>query len=179
MKRFWLVCMTMLLLILLLGCTEQQTEYSVMKNGIEYRVDTAQNTISDGENIYDYVFSGDHENFNITITYPNGATYCYGQSNGVGSGSWSRDYTEGEYASADTLIDVARQNAPQKRNPMRFVGAAVLLALGLCDILAPKVTWFLCYGWRYKDAEPSDAALLFARIGGGVMMIFGALLIFS
>ena len=49
----------------------------------------------------------------------------------------------------------------------------LLWAIGLFNVLAPRAAWYLSYGWRFKDAEPSDAALMMARIGGVIAIIIG------
>ena len=58
------------------------------------------------------------------------------------------------------------------------LGGLLLIALGLIDLIVPKVSWYLGYGWRYKDAEPSDAALVFARMGGAIAIAIGIALLF-
>lgn len=173
MKRFWTVLCTLLLSISLFGCTEQEAAYTVSWNGMEFHVDSAQKTISDGEYIYHYEFSGDSSSFNVTITYPDGSSYWYNQSGAVGQGGWSEDYVEGTYVSGDTLIDIVQETAPKSTSPGKITGALILIALGIFHVVFPKVSWYLGYGWRYKNAEASDAALIFARIGGAVAILMG------
>ena len=54
----------------------------------------------------------------------------------------------------------------------------LLIALGAFNALAPKAAWYLSHGWRYKNAEPSEAALFFSRAGGVVLIFFGIILFF-
>lgn len=84
---------------------------------------------------------------------------------------------DGKYASANTLIDVLQENAPKRTNPNATTAALLLMALGLFEAVFPKATWYLGYGWRYKDAEPSDAALLFSRLGGIAATVIGFVLL--
>lgn len=43
--------------------------------------------------------------------------------------------------------------------------------------------WYMSNGWKFKDAEPSDAALFMGRLGGiigtilGLIVLFGGLLV--
>ena len=59
-----------------------------------------------------------------------------------------------------------------------FLGA-VLVLLGLFAVLSPKNIWYLSWGWRYKGAEPSDAALMLERLGGVVVTAVGLLVCFG
>lgn len=177
MKRLCMISILLLLSLSLLACTAQQTTYTITKNGIEFQVDRAEQTISDGDNIYSYTFSGDSSNFEVTITYPNGSSYWLSQSGGMGLSGWSSDYVEDAYVSGETLVDIVRETAPKKAMPGKIIAGMILIALGLFDMAVPKVSWYLGYGWHYKRAEPSDAALLFARIGGGIAVVIGIVLL--
>ena len=176
MKRFWIILVALVLAVSLPGCSEEETAYTVSRNGMEFHVDTVQKTVTQGEHTYHYKSSGDSSDFSVTITYPNGSTYWYSRSGGIGG--WSDDYDEGAYVSGDTLVDVLLAQAPRRANPGKLVGGLLLIALGLIDLIVPKVSWYLGYGWRYKDAEPSDAALVFARMGGAIAIAIGIALLF-
>lgn len=54
---------------------------------------------------------------------------------------------------------------------------SIIVAL-LC-IFAPEFMWDLKYGWRYKNAEASEEAIVFTRISGVMLLIFILFLIFS
>ena len=53
----------------------------------------------------------------------------------------------------------------------------VLLGIGIFSAAYPYGAWYLERGWYYKDAEPSDAALLFNRVVG-ILLLAGALIWF-
>ena len=52
------------------------------------------------------------------------------------------------------------------------------MALGLFHLISPHTAWYLSHGWRFKDAEPSDLALALNRMGGGIALLIGLLLVF-
>lgn len=54
----------------------------------------------------------------------------------------------------------------------------LFIVIGLINAISPATGWYLSYGWRYKDAEPSDAALILGRIGGVLGIIVGVICIF-
>jgi len=178
MRRLLIILLAMLLTASLFGCAKQETVYTVDKNGVEFQVDTIEKTISDGKNIYKYEFSGDSSSYHAKITYPNGSSYSFSQSGYTGSGSWSGDYNETIYVPGDTLIDIIAEDAPRKGNSGMFFGKLILIALGLFELLAPEASWYISHGWKYKDAEPSEAALVFTRIGGGIVIAVAIILLF-
>lgn len=50
---------------------------------------------------------------------------------------------------------------------------AVLLIGGFLVFTAPEALWYLEEGWKHKNAEPSDIALLMNKIGGVVGALVG------
>lgn len=187
-KRLWVIFLALLMIVLLVGCDEQETVNETVCetviNGIALRVDTVKKTISDGEYTYRYRLSGDKSAYDLTITYPNGGTYWWGGSQSGGSGGWSDAYQEGVlvqklYVRGGVLVDAVtaaeRMNeADTKQGHFGKVFAGLLLiALGAFHLFAPETSWYLGHGWRYKDAQPSDAALNFTRISGGVAILTG------
>jgi hypothetical protein len=47
----------------------------------------------------------------------------------------------------------------------------VIIIASLVAIWSPRTSWYLQEGWKYKNVEPSDAALALVRIGGIVFLI--------
>lgn len=177
MKRLWIILIVLLLSVSLFGCGQKQIVYMVTMDGTEFAVDSAEKTISDGEYTYHYRASGDASSFSVTITYPNGSSYWTDQKNGMIMSGWSDDYADDAYVPGDTLVDVVQYRAPRQVNWDHILGGFVLIGLGIFDVAVPKASWYLGYGWRFKDAEPSDAALVYARIGGGVAIAVGLILL--
>ena len=181
MKKIFLFMLVLMAAVLILcSCSQPQMKYSVEKNGVMYEVDKENNTISDGNNIYKYKFVGNDSDYEVNITYPDGSTYWWKMRGYSGSGGWSDDYDREKYTDGDILTDVLLEDAPKaKYSGENFLAIILLIALGLFNIFAPHTAWYLEYGWRYKDAEPSDAAVVFNRLGGIVAIIIATILIFA
>lgn len=56
---------------------------------------------------------------------------------------------------------------------MKFLIGLIALIIGVVNIASPETAWYLSDGWKYKDAEPSDEALLLTRVGGGSAILIG------
>lgn len=57
--------------------------------------------------------------------------------------------------------------------------APLLCGVGIFNLAAPKASWYLSYGWRFKDAEPSDEAITLSRIGGGITIVIGVIMLIA
>ena len=163
---------------ILCSCSENKTQYTVEKNSIVYEVNKESNTISDGTNTYEYTFSGNDYDYRVDITYPDGSTYWWDMNGYSGSGGWSDDYNPEKYVDGDILTDVILEDAPKASNIRGgdIVAIILLILIGILNIALPDVAWYLEYGWRYKDAEPSDAAIIFNRIGGVVAIVIAVVI---
>ena len=53
-----------------------------------------------------------------------------------------------------------------------------LFVIGVVNAVSPETGWHMSEGWKFKDAEPSEAALLWGRIGGIVSSVIGVVMIF-
>ena len=173
MKRIRILLPLFLLAFLLFGCTEVHEAYSVTRNGIEFHVNTYEGTITDGTHIYLIDMSGD----STTITYPNGARYYWTQNGMAGFGGWDDHYDPDTYADGDILMDVLSVNAPREKRGNVPAGI-LLIALGIFDAFCPRCAWYLSYGWRFKNAEPSDTVLVVSRISGVVAIVIGLVCVF-
>lgn len=56
---------------------------------------------------------------------------------------------------------------------MKFLIGLIALIIGVVNIASPETAWYLSDGWKYKDAEPTDEALLLTRVGGGAAILIG------
>lgn len=55
----------------------------------------------------------------------------------------------------------------------------LLLVAGIISLIAPKEMWHLTKGWQFKDAEPSDEALVYMRVVGGIEIIAAFYILFT
>lgn len=62
---------------------------------------------------------------------------------------------------------------------MKSIFGFLLLIVGGLSAISPETAWQLNMGWKFKDAEPSDAYLLYTRIVGIVSCLIGLVLIFT
>ena len=56
--------------------------------------------------------------------------------------------------------------------------ASLFMFMGIISLLFPKVSWWLGAGWQFKNAEPSNLALVVARLGGVIAIAAAAFLFF-
>lgn len=176
--------------MLLAGCKKEPLPkvYTVYSYGAPYTIDTQSRTISDGTYTYGYEYAASGSS--VSFTYPDGNVYSAGiqsaNSSGAGglsAGSVSADY---DYSSGytDPLSLCYALASPREPKGAASSGANPLLALLLCgvgifNLAAPKASWYLSYGWRFKDAEPSDAAITLSRIGGGIAVVIGVIMLIA
>lgn len=181
MKRICLWSAALLAVCLLCGCQERGNPnvYDVIYNEQTYTVDQEQKTVAfDGE-IYRFEVSNRGGNsVQLDITYPDGSRYHWTQEANLGTGGWSDDYDpKGKgYVPGDVLWEVLglRQAASRgSADPVLFL-APLLLIAGAFLVITPRGAWLLGGGWRFRDADPSDAALGFNRALGGVLIFIGA-----
>jgi len=99
-------------------------------------------------------------------------------SGGVGHGGWSDDYDEDRYVDGDTLSDVLLKKAPKEVNSGNWLAALIIAIVGIFNIVSPYSAWYLEYGWRYKNAEPSDTALGLNRVVGVIAVVAAVVLLF-
>ena len=58
------------------------------------------------------------------------------------------------------------------------IAGLLLIVIGLCNLCRPEEMWRLNTGWQFKDAEPSEEAILWCRIGGVIAIIVGFVVMF-
>ena len=51
--------------------------------------------------------------------------------------------------------------------------------MGVISVLSPETAWHLSKGWQFKDAEPSDAVLVYIRIAGAVEILAAFFILFT
>lgn len=121
--------------------------------------------------IYSYKYNGDRENYNVEIVFPNKETYSYTQMSTSGYGSGMIN----QYKNGQLILDAVQGYATKDENGIfksehPFI-AFLFLVSGLVSLIWPRSAWYISYGWRYKNAEPSETAITFERIGGVIAII--------
>jgi hypothetical protein len=54
----------------------------------------------------------------------------------------------------------------------------IMIVMGIVGIIFPRVAWYFSEGWKFKNVEPSELALLLIRVGGGFIIVF-SFIVFS
>lgn len=60
---------------------------------------------------------------------------------------------------------------------MNMMMAIICIAAGVISAIFPSSAWYVSYGWRYKDNDPSQAALVTQRVGGILLMLIGFIML--
>lgn len=187
MKRFLVAILGILLIVSLCSCSSTDTGtssiYTVNKYETEYIVDPNNGTISDGSHTYKYVLSESSRGYTINITYPDGSTYWWNaeKSSNVttGYGGWSDDYDSSRYADGQTLCDILEEKMPGEKGSENILLTSLLFAVGIFNTFWPHAAWYLEYGWRFKNAEPSDLVLGLNRFGGIIAIVVAIIVAFT
>ena len=186
MKKFFLILLALTMSLCLFACTgEEETEDTVRAvtvRGQVFYVDPVQGTVSDGTDTYRYSITTRSDGYELRIHYPDGSSWWWSEGSTTGYGGWSEDYDPERYVSGSILADAIEEETKpgeERRGGGKWLLALVLAALGVVSVGWPRIPWFLEYGWRFKDAEPSDAALAVNRIVGVAILVVALLLILS
>lgn len=170
MKKIILSILIITMIVSLFSCVAEEKDYTVINGNTKYTVDVSEKTISDGTNIYKYTFTENSENMNIEIIYPDGSSYFeMRQGNSTASG-WSHGYDEEKYPSGEILCDVVvNERKPKSEMIEGLIIAAIFAVLGIIMIVFPgSRLWYRRYGWMFKNAEPSEAAITMNYVLGGI-----------
>lgn len=170
----------LLLLVLVLFLTACGTEpvKTVEYRGMAFTLDTENGIITQEGNVYRYEIAPGSSGTAYTITYPDGASYTMTWSGAIGTGGGAGGYFDADRLDGDILIDLLRENQPEKKEPAQYLLCLLVVGVGVLHVAAPYAVWYLRRGWHYRDAEPSALSLAATRIGGIVLIIFGAILFF-
>ena len=182
MKKLAFFACLLCILLVCSACLEQPDHtYDITVNGRTFTVDSTARTIECEGQVVSYTFSEESSSgIKYEFTYPDGATYWWVDRDFAGHGGWSEDYDEYIHVPGDDLIQVLNPGKNKSKtgeksgNPLIGI---LLIAVGLFNALAPQKAWYLSYGWRFKNAEPSDAALGWARFSGIAAIVIGIILL--
>ncbi|MEA5010421.1 MAG: hypothetical protein VB100_01695 [Angelakisella sp.] len=185
MKRLFILIMVMLMFFSFTACGKDAVEPLVKEIEISGQTGTMtfdQNTYSAGtitmENgEYRFIYDIDGT---VTITYPDG--YIYTQKNINGGIATPADYSALDVEAKgyidglslvwgiESAMDYESRGNSNSASPLL---AIILMGLGTWVLFAPNRAWWLARGWWYKNAEPSDMAIGFYRVAGGLLMMVG------
>ena len=190
MKRFCLCTIMLIFLCFFASCEKEPEEPAAQWVEIAGQQGTvtfdsparSSGTLELESGLYLFSYDVRGTQVTVTITYPDGYVYTHTEING-GYGM-PLDYDSEERQSKgypDGLSLAWGIEGAMKRDEGSGSGSAspllaiLLLGLGVWYLAAPRSAWWLGWGWRYRDAEPSELALGMYRFGGGVLIFAGIL----
>lgn len=186
MKRV-LVFLTVLCCVLLAGCGDKApTTVEGYYNGRDYVVDTKNCTVTMDGQISTYTLSvTPGKSAQLKLTYPDGTwSVRSGQvgKHGIsGTGSDSVGFVHGRYLSCDTLwsvLNVDEQIQYSSGGAGYMLLGVVLVLVGFFQLCSPETMWKFNWGWRFKNAEPSDLALKMGMLSGALTIVLGIVIFF-
>lgn len=202
MKRKIAVVLILVLLLTLTACgrAPKGTEIQIVeKNGEELFVvyHFAEQTITvgktlstaygpDGELLWEEdrkdQYSYEYEDGDITITYPNGATYWESASANGAIGGWDGDYDTDRYVDGMTLamqLNQAYRNAGKDWDYVVIAAlfGIVMIIVGIFMIKDPETMIQWEYGLRFYHVEPTEFYIGATRVSG-VVLIAAAVILF-
>ena len=186
MKRV-LVCLMVLCCVLLSGCGRRApANIEGNYNGRDYVVDTENCTVTMDGQTYSYTLHiSPGQSAQLKLTYPDGTWSSYSghvTKYGIsGTGSDSSGFVHGRYLSCDALWHALRVDEQIEGNSggAGFLLLGVVLVLvGVFQFVSPETMWKFNWGWRFKNAEPSDLALTMGMLGGVLTIVLGIVVFF-
>ena len=169
MRRLIWTCILLLLLYPVPAAMAAGTPVEV--DGHALVVDFQAGTITGEGEVYSFAIQGD----SIRIDYPNGVSFVRTGNATAGYGPVDQPFSTAGYLSEDTLFkaleggDTEGGWRPGSYAPL----ALLLLPLGIFSLAKPERAWYVSWGWRYKNAKPSDGALLAQQLEGVVLVVIG------
>ena len=183
MKRFCAILL-LLMTLLLTGCGNdtvavvERGPYYVSVGDQQLTVDPVNRTITaENGDVYTYVISDN----SVTFTYPNGYEYFWNYTSGVGISGLSDNpdgYRYLDYLSLEAALEREVEAGDPAKDPAHIFFALICFLIGGVNLAFPYVGWYLKHGWKFRDAEPSDAVLVMNRVAGGAAVIIGVIFLF-
>lgn len=165
MKHFRVLIPLLVLALVLSGCSGEPMPYEYTRDGYTVTVDPVNRTITSDTEIFTYVVEYTDVAEWYEITFPDGSQYWRSDSGTMGAGGWSDDFDSQRSSYADFLVEALKQSSPREKQGNLGIGF-LLMALGAVNFFFPELPFHLRYGWAVRDAEPSDAYITWAKIGG-------------
>ena len=178
MKHFRVLLPLLVLALLLFGCSREPQPYEYVRGDIALSVDPADQTITHGENVYNYTMEESRTGqVSFVIDYPNGGIFHWSTTGTGGAGGGNEAYNKIDYLPGPLLVDALEENIPREKTGSVFVGI-ILIALGGANFIWPERFFNYRYRWVVRDAEPSNANIMWEKITGVLILVLGLVLCF-
>lgn len=175
------VILPLLLTVLLSGCTEKTSIKEIYQKVAV--IDYVDRTITYDSDIYHYEYAHNK----LILTYPND-TVCMlynrdsfitiewqsiaGHDNEV-KAVYDQGYLHPNVIMYQVLEAPPSPMAPSKETNASPLRGILVVLIGGVIVFFPKAVWYIKSGWRYKDAEPSEVAIIVHRLSGVVAIVAG------
>ncbi len=174
MKKSISIFALFIMLLMMVSCSKEEakTKITIIYAEKDLVIDTIEKTITYNNELYHYDISGN----STTIEYPDGSSYWQekdSQSVLLKVG-YSDNYVSWKYIAGEKLIKLLPKEE-ERADSKNILLIILIFGLGIWNVAMPYQSWYLSYGWRYKNSEPSEAALFSRRFIGVVAIIFGFL----
>lgn len=191
MKRIIAIIMVCSVLMLF-GCSKEidmNIDYTTTIDGQDAVISFLEGSLSEGtinadNGTYTFAYSVDGT---LAIVYPNG--YIYSQRDVGGGIAVPADYDASAveklgYIDGFLLASAISSAADSGRatndtDGVPIILSLLLLAIGIWFVSAPRSAWWISRGWWFKNAEPSDLALILCRLGGCMLVFVGIISFFA
>jgi len=180
MKRIATGLLVFLALTLLYGCERYDVpaDTTVEIDGRQAVISQMNGTVTVGEDVYRYAYSADEQ---LVIVYPNGYVYTVKETGGAYASSFVDPQGAPSAQTEEELGYISGFTLAFKLDDLTGAGgdlakggpgtAIVFALLGAWLVVSPRSAWMIGHGWKFKGAEPSDAAIVVYRIVGAGLII--------
>lgn len=175
---------------MLFGCSKETAaniDYAATIDGQDAVISFLEGSLSEGtikadNGTYTFAYSMDGT---LSIVYPNG--YIYSQKDIGGGIAVPIDYDASAveklgYIDGFSLaraISSAADRGHGDTDGVPIILSLFLLAVGIWFVSVPRSAWWISKGWYFKNAEPSDLALIVYRVGGCMLVFVGIISFFA
>ena len=191
--RIPLFLLIVTLLVTLCGCSRLEapvgniigTDFSANGTLVDYSLSAQTKELTYNGTRYTFDISYSDNSITYTIYYPNGGMYYETRGSGGGPIGWSDKYEPLlTTPSGEELVEFLSQryyishSAPSVVN---IVMALICLGVGCFNLFLPEAAWYWAHmfrSWQYESVEPSDAGIVWTRMGGIFIIIMGVIAFF-
>lgn len=188
-RIFGAILIMAMLLLCLCGCVNYQAPQgnTYVRSDpwaeVSYTLDSGRWCLEYDGVAYPYVVRTSGRQITYSVTYPNDAVYSETREGDSVQSHWEGEYPKA-YTSGETLVEVLDDFyylEDLKPHFLNWLGAMILIAIGLFGAFYPRAAWELEHmfkSWQYQSIEPTDDALLATRFGGVFGIAMGIVFFF-